>query len=748
LSFSPLPPSQPHPKRALALLSLIFILLASYYNWASPPFENSDEFFHFPLVKHLADSNGYLPVQSPQDLQDWRQQGNQPPLYHLLAALLIKPFDTSDYPQSRRMNPHAQLGIAGQTNINAVLHPLDRSQEWRSGTVWALRTARFFSSLLALVVVICAYALTRYTFPALPPWVGVLAAALVAFNPMYLFVAASVNNDNLSNALISLILVLLVWAYRQDERPSPRLMLTIGFLLGLSLLSKLSTGPFMALVGLYWAVLAQRHHAWAYMVKWGVATLALALLVSGWWYWRNYDLYGDPTGLDMFLAIVGRRAIPLTGEQLWSEREGFMQSFWGLFGALTVPMDDWAYWGFNGLCIASLVGLGLYYRRVWTQSAANRLAQLDFAQLALSLWLIISLIGLIRWTALTWATQGRLWFIALTSLAAISAVGFYELSRRMGSPKSAWLAPAYAFLIAVLAPIVWIRPAYAAPTFTPLAPDQTILATLNDPHIAQQRIYLVEAAFPAQIQAGQPAPIDLTFCSPTRHTRDWSVFVHLVNPWGLIVAQADFTPGGGALPTSEIEAGYCWQDRYPVPIPPGIAAQDTDLQVRVGLYDVRENSRMVQGALDYVALAQTRLVVGDELAKFLLGDALRLQGYTLSQPTVTPGGSIELSLTWEVVQPLGGDYTAFVQVLNPSDSYRAAAVDQAPEEGSTVWEAGQTVTLSYRLMVEASAPSGVYTIIVGFYQQTPQGAFERLRLSYDGVDTGFDYLTLAQVRID
>lgn len=744
---------QPHPTHALSLMVLIFIGLATFYNWASPPFENSDEFFHFPLVKYLADHNGYLPVQSPQDLQDWRQQGNQPPLYHLAAALLIQPFDTSDYAQARRINPHAQLGVVGETNINAVLHPLDRSQENAYGTVWALRFARFFSTLLAVVVVVCAYYMTRYTFPNVPAWVALLASALVAFNPMFLFVASSVNNDNLSNALISVILVLLVWCYRQPQPPPVRVMLLIGVCLGLSMLSKLSTGPFMFLVGLYWLLMAKRHGAWVYMVKWGFATLGIALAISGWWYWRNYDLYGDPTGLDMFLAIVGKRAIPLTPEQLWSEREGFIQSFWGLFGALTVPMENWAYWGFNGLCVVSLVGLGLHFRRLSlglrSPLQASFLKQLDFPQVALFLWLIISMIGLIQWTALTWATQGRLWFIALTSLAALSAVGFYELGQRLKASWMAWIPVAYTVVIAVLAPVVWIRPAYAAPQFTTLEASQPVLSNLHDPQFPEQTIQLMAATLPDRVQAGQSAPIHLEFCAETSQTRNWSVFVHLVDEWDIILAQADFTPGNGALPTAEIAAGQCWQDDYPILIPPGAASQDTQVRVLVGLYDVRDNTRIVSAAgEDRVAVAATHLVVGDELQKFLLGDALRLTQYELSSTVVNPSQSLTITLDWEVVKALDGDYTAFVQLLNPADSYRAAAIDLSPVGGTAAWEAGWAVSETYTLTVEPTAPAGVYAVIVGFYQQTPDGVFHRLRLSYDGVDTGFDYLSLAQVRIE
>ncbi|MBZ0305203.1 MAG: hypothetical protein K8I82_03960, partial [Anaerolineae bacterium] len=449
--------------KLLAGIVLIFFVLALVYNWASPLFENSDELFHFPFIRHLAENNLSLPVQDPANIQEWHQEGSQPPLYHMMAALLIKPFDLADYTETRRLNPHARIGIVGDTNINAVIHPLDRSEEFTGGTALALRLVRLFSTILAAVVVVATYFLTRYTFPDLPYGVGLLAAALVGFNPMYLFVASSISNDNLANAAISTVLVLLVWMYRRDSLPPVRVMLLIGVLLGISMLSKLSTGPFMLLVGLFWLFLALKHRAFPYMVKWGVVTLGIALLISGWWYIRNYDLYGDFTGLNVFVGIAGRRPTTLTAEQLWSERDSFIRSFWGLYGGLTVDMAAWTYTAFNGLAAVSVVGAVFFFVRRLRYSPHPRplrdmgrgvgVGVFDLPQIALFLWPLMAFISLIRWTSMTWASQGRLWFVAVSALAVISAVGFYELGRRTRR-ELAFIPVLFTLVVAIAAPFI------------------------------------------------------------------------------------------------------------------------------------------------------------------------------------------------------------------------------------------------------------------------------------------------------
>jgi hypothetical protein len=724
--------------RSLIALLIVFAALALIFNWASPLFENSDEFFHFPFIRHLADNGLSLPVQSGDNLQDWRQEGSQPPLYHMAAAVMISPFDTDDYPQVHRINPHAQIGVVGESNINHVLHPLDRSQEFQGGTALAVRLVRLFSTVLAGVVVAATYFLARAAFPDVPQWVALLAASLVAFNPMLLFVASSINNDNLANAIIAAVLAILARQFRRDDLPRPRILLLVGLLLGMGMLSKLSTGPFLLIVGWLWLGLARKHRNFSYMFKWGLASLAVMLLVSAWWYIRNQDLYGDPTGLNVFLDIVGRRPIDLTAEQLWSEREGFVRSFWGLYGGLTVDMATWTYVIFNAFAGLSLLGFAAFISKRWRT--------IDYPKSALLVWAVLSFIFLVRWTSLTWASQGRLWFVALPALAIIGALGFYELARLLRFEMLAWSPAVFALGIAIAAPFVWIRPAYAPPELIP-ADEYAAIATFSDPDQPGASISLVAVDFPPEIQAGTPANAQFRFCTDGTPTRDWSVFVHLVNEWDIILAQADFTPGAGALPTSEMPPNRCWSDAYAIDIPPGIASSDTDLDLLVGLYEAQSGQRMRVSEDETRFVAQsTRLIIGDALQQFAFADAVRLRDYRLSDAVVSPGDDLTVMLDWESIAPLADDYTIFVQVIDPRTAQKAAASDQMTE--TSAWTVGTQIEDIHTMMIAEDAPAGVYALVVGFYQQTASGEFERLRLVYDGVDTGFDSMTLTQVRVE
>ena len=93
-----------HPateRRLLALILLLYVALGFTYALVTPPFEASDELWHYPMVQHLAGGNS-LPVQvfDPALAGPWNQEASQPPLYYYLGAALTFWIDQSDMAQA------------------------------------------------------------------------------------------------------------------------------------------------------------------------------------------------------------------------------------------------------------------------------------------------------------------------------------------------------------------------------------------------------------------------------------------------------------------------------------------------------------------------------------------------------------------------------------------------------------------------------------------------------------------------
>ncbi len=119
---------QNHSRRWLYTILAVYLVLASIYSIVTPIFEASDELWHYPMVQYLATHGLALPPQtpgaaSPSDATAWRQEGSQPPLYYLAAAVITAPIDTSDLDLIRRQNPHADIGtIRPDGNVNMIVH--------------------------------------------------------------------------------------------------------------------------------------------------------------------------------------------------------------------------------------------------------------------------------------------------------------------------------------------------------------------------------------------------------------------------------------------------------------------------------------------------------------------------------------------------------------------------------------------------------------------------------------------------
>ncbi len=207
------------------------------------------------------------------------------------------------------------------------------------------------------------------------------------------------------------------------------------------------------------------------------------VLIAGWWYWRNIQLYGDLLGWSAFIAVLGERANPASLAQLWDERQGFMMSFWGLFGGVNIPMPMWIYLVLNGVLVVSVIGFVVYFVQkikewrleigdwAWNlQSLISNLIYFVVSQFGLVVCLLFSgavVFGLIQWATTTWSSQGRLVFTAVSALCVLLVVGLVGWLPQKPARWTAGGLGTFMFVVAALAPWLWIQPAYATPVYAP-----------------------------------------------------------------------------------------------------------------------------------------------------------------------------------------------------------------------------------------------------------------------------------------
>src|SRR6185312_12740278 len=92
-----------------------------------------------------------------------------------------------------------------------------------------------------------------------------------------------------------------------------------------------------------------------------VAALAIpAVILSGWWFVRNWALYGDPLGLATFVQVAGGRPQALTLAGLLAEAPSIWAGFWGVFGIFDILLPPVYYVVARALLLLAGLGLVLY----------------------------------------------------------------------------------------------------------------------------------------------------------------------------------------------------------------------------------------------------------------------------------------------------------------------------------------------------------------------------------------------------
>lgn len=769
----------------ITVILLAFCLLGVTYSVVNPLFEAPDEVWHYEYVRWLVEGQG-LPQPDQVGEAPWHQEGSQPPLYYLFTALLTKPISTANAAEAIRENPHAAVGQPDSFgNKNVMIHGKADAFPWR-GVVLAGHLVRLFSVLLGAVTVLAAYGTALAIFPRRRALAG-LAAAFVAFNPQFIFLSAAINNDNLVNAACAAGVWLLIVLVGQREpalvrngdqgasaplpampfglqkAPSSWQLLLLGLLIGTAALAKLSGLALAGLAGLALIIIAVRRRKLKDLIWWGLLVGVVTLAVAGWWYWRNWQLYGDPLGLQAMFDILPRRTAPPTVDELLARGQGVWRSAWAVFGWFNVPAAPWFYAIYTALCLAGLAGLVFVWPwRMFSRQKARKAQgpgaptvswfdkivspeeRVILSQLALlAIWVLVIFLALVNWAQMRYP-QGRLLFPAISAAAVLVSFGLAAwLPRRLHGPLAVVLATSL-LILATLPPWLWIAPAYAAPDRLPAGAEAPHGAQADFEGLVRLAGYEIEGS---EVQPGQRLYLTLYWEALAPLPDDYSVFIHLIDDNGIVQAQRDSFPGAGNAPTGDWQPGTILADRHAIDIPETAPAPQR-LQVDVGLYDYATGERLLVDGADHWTLGEVFLTpragAGDvpNPVQINFDDQITLTGFELDRQVMHPGDTLGLTLWWEALDIPKMDYVVFAHLVLPPEATWAGS-DQMPQGGAAPtsgWQPGQRVEDHHVLVLPAEAPSGTYFVEIGLYDPA---TFDRLQVNFS--DKG---IVLGQVKVE
>jgi len=388
------------------LLLVVYTWLALGYAFDTPAWENPDEPAHYNFVADLV-RTGQLPVMEqgawdqsllerltatqfnpPERLDTIRYEAWQPPLYYLLAVPAY-------------VLPHTEAG--------------------------RIRALRVFDVALGGLTVLVVYLAAREVLvrrpllvairlaPGARAWLALAVPGVLVGIPMFTAMSAAINNDALANLFGAALTAALLWTL--SARPTLRLAVALGVLLGLALLTKMTLAAFVLLVPASLFVtslrkdnaraggsllagapsgheltslpaaereppgnphsreeipraggsLIARGQAFKRSLTYAAVSLAVALLVLLPWLIHQGLTYGwtDLLAMRRHDAVVldQPRAPGLTPDYLLHWATVSFHSFWAQFGWMGVLVPDRLYWVWGILTLIACAGLLLWLTR-------------------------------------------------------------------------------------------------------------------------------------------------------------------------------------------------------------------------------------------------------------------------------------------------------------------------------------------------------------------------------------------------
>lgn len=735
----------------LILAGYIGITLA--YGIVNPLFEAPDEHWHYFTVQYIQDKRALPYVADPPDA--WMaQEAAQPPLYYVLAAFMITPLNTDNGREQLWLNPFFYAGDASRlTDVNRAIHTAAEKWPWQG--IWlAAHLLRAFSTALGLGTLLCIYGCGRLLWPQKREN-ALLATALIAFLPQFNFVHASISNDPLVIFLCSLALWQLLWLWFHHDT-WPRLLL-LGVTCGLAALTK-NAGLLLLVYGVAvlflraWQPFASgkptgglalaKQAAWRWLWRTAVFVILPTLLIAGWLWARNQQLYGDFTATEPFIRLAdGDRAYTLV--QVLGESGGLARSTFAVFGWFNLLAPTWLYLVWGGVVATAVLGIlrsvichwSLVIRPLYPSPTDSRSG---ITALWLAAWPGLVYTGLVLFMLRTPAAQGRLLFPAIVPLALGLAYGLTRWRWR----GIYWLPPLLALLTTLYSCFFVIYPAYAFPPAVAALPaDAALLNAASGDGLTLHAVTQdADTAVPGDTLwftfywSADPVP-----AAPPE------LVVELFGRDLALAGKSHTYHGRGLYPASLWPAAELIADRVGIRITETVAAPVL-ARVFVRLVGPEVEGEGIQ--VGEVKITPTIWPVVQEAALAQISDWGEVTAVSLSTNQARPGDTLKIDIMWKVLKPPDMNLTTLIHLAEAGQPPLATG-DNQPLNGqypTRAWAAAERIVDSYTLILPADLPDGRYPLWLGLYDANSP-TFERQPLSINGERQPGDVLRIGYVNV-
>ena len=744
-----------HSHIAITIIIMAFVVLGLAASIINPLHEATDELRHYRFVRHIAQRHS-LPVQGQGGCS---AQAHHPPLFYALGAVATAWIDTGRdvcyEPPINNFWNYRQWEV-GRDNKNLYLHGADEAFPW-SGEALAAHIIRALNVFIGAGVVWLTWATAGAIWPRRPA-LALGAAAFVAFNPMFVYMAGAINNDVIATLSATIVVLACVYLVQDENGLSHRRGFILGLLFGLALMSKFNLAALALLIEAAVTWVAWRRRQWRLWLSVNLLIAGVTLLIAGWWFARNQLLYGEPTGFRILTELWGARNPADSWGVAIFELAPTWTSLWGRFGYGQIPLPNTIYEALRWLATFALSGLAvpLFQRR------QKELARTGLPLLLLALNVILFFAVVFNYLLVSPAgAMGRFFFPALPSLAILMFYGLSQwlslltqsiktlvtgtkisnpqpsisnLQSSVSNPQSpilnlALLTNLAMATLTIVALFGYLAPAYARP------PAFNANAAVPNPVNAHFDTLAILRGYDLSttvLRPGEPLDIKLYWEVTAPPPGNYLLFVHLIdNENGTMVVQRDTHPGLGNFPSSQWQPGDRFVESIRLVLPE-TAYTPATATLSVGLYAPDAYRLAITGAggdslgdaLELGTVNIAPLPGPNEVSSGYpnrldqnFNNEVRLVGYEYDRRTVPVGESLAVTLYWEALPAVATNYIVEVhlcdELCQPWNVRGTAASllpgSQSPPSG---WKSGQIVRDSHVLPIHEDLSPGSYFIHV------------------------------------
>lgn len=747
--------------RYLVILIIIgFIIFGGVYASVLPPFEAADEGAHFLYTHNLLET-GELPVIQAREIvsaqaeltQQWAIETHQPPLYYALGAILTFWTDRDDIDDYLRTNDLIFVRGVTEANHNQWLHNPTRGEAGDTGL--ALSILRGFSMVLGGFTLYFVYLVSRIMFIRLDiphaPLLAIAPILLVASIPTFVSISSSYNNDNLVTTLYAggVYWCVRMWHRREINTVDIGVVSLILAMIALTKINGLSLFGIVYL-SLFVGVWRGHYSRQSALRLFGIS-LTIAMLLAGWWYVRNWDLYGDPLALEATQSLWSREfEIAETSGDFGAELGRIYRSFWFMIGYLHLPL-----YGVNGLYIyagvLSLVGIvgvgGWMFRRNNNQSN-------DIIGLLMLVCLTISTTLLIGTRSVD-ISYGRLLFPALIGFAPIMILGIYHiicqiffmlqkslkrfvLRSKSESPLSQRSVRQRGFRGEGIVIILLILPLTITAIVTPftrlpnaypsLSEVDSLPESANVINVDAEGLQIVAVDVQTDVlRPNQDLVFDLYLQG--NHPDNPFLLVTIVDAITLErLGHVELFPS--LAPTDSLDTDMLYRAEIRVnadEIDKALSPRQVNLQLAWHSLETFRDIPLTDGENTPI---ETLLVTASTLidseyqpesptinTNVIYGDVIGLEGYTLSDDNLRAGDTLDIDLFWRYLNPMDEDWTVALQLI--SDAGEVIVQGDGMPNGyvTSAWRERDSIYVDRRSMtLPEDISNGEYHLYVGWYR--------------------------------